>query len=171
MLVLSIKAMQMDCLLVCTTDRSEGSIGFYDPHGDGVGDIAPLCHLYKTQIRQLARALGVADEILSQSSSGDLAAGLPNETAIGLRYEELDRILAGFSLGLMDEEIAAEVGLRGSMVKTIRSACLLADERRLHAIPPASKSNNDCLGLGNYFFFSLFSLFPNFPGHETTQFS
>ena len=30
-LALSIKAMQMDCLLVCTTDRSEWSVGFYDP--------------------------------------------------------------------------------------------------------------------------------------------
>lgn len=129
-LVLSIRAMQMDCLLVCTTDRSEWSIGFYDPHGDGVGDIAPLCHLYKTQIRELARALGVAAEILEQPSSGDLAAGLPNEIAIGLRYEQLDRVLAGLSLGMGDEEVAAETGLPRSAVKTIRAACKLADERR-----------------------------------------
>lgn len=130
MLVLSLKAMQMDCLLICTTDRSEFSIGFYDPHGDGVGDIAPLCHLYKTQIRELARELGVAEAILKQPSSGDLAAGLPNETAIGLQYEQLDRVLVGLSLGMVDEEIAAGAGVQRSMVKAIRSACQLADERR-----------------------------------------
>jgi NAD+ synthase len=129
-LALSIKAMQMDCLLVCTTDRSEWSVGFYDPHGDGAGDLAPLCHLYKTQIRELARALGVAEEILRQPSSGDLAGGLPNETAIGLPYEQLDRVLAGLSLGMADDAVAAEAGVGRSMVKAIRSACRLADERR-----------------------------------------
>ena len=139
MLVLSLKAMQLDCVLVCTTDRSEWSIGFYDPHGDGVGDIAPLCHLYKTQIRELARALGVADEIIKQPSSGDLAGGLPNETAIGLRYEQLDRVLVGLSLGIGDQEIAAVAGVQRSMVKAIRSACKLADQRR--GTPVGSDNN------------------------------
>jgi NAD+ synthase len=130
MLVLSLKAIQNDCLMICTTDRSEWAVGFYDPHGDGVGDIAPLRHLYKTQIRELARALGVPEEIVLQPSSGDLGAGLPNETAIGLPYEKLDRILVGLSMEMKDEEIAASVGVRKKMVKAIRSACIVADERR-----------------------------------------
>jgi len=130
MLALSLRAMQLDCLLLCTTDRSEWSIGFYDPHGDGVGDIAPLRHLYKTQIRELARALGVPEEILGQPASGDLAAGLPNETAIGLRYEQLDRVLVGLALGMEDGEVAVGAGVRRSMVKAIRAACRQADERR-----------------------------------------
>lgn len=130
MLVLSFEAMRADCLLICTTDRSEMSVGFYDPHGDGVGDIAPLCHLYKTQIRILARSLGVPDVILDQPSSGDLAAGLPNEVAIGMQYEQLDRVLAGLSLGMADEEVSAGSGVTRSKVKAIRSACRIADERR-----------------------------------------
>lgn len=130
MMVLSQRAMQMDCLLVCTTDRSEYSVGFYDPHGDGVGDVAPLVHLYKTQIRKLARALGVPEVILQQPSSGDLAAGLPNETVIGMKYEQLDRVLEGFALGMTDKEIAEGVGEKTSLVKWLRSTCRLADERR-----------------------------------------
>ena len=130
MLLLSTLAMQRDCLLICTTDRSEWSIGFYDPHGDGVGDIAPLRHLYKTQIRELAMSLGVPEEIVRQPSSGDLAAGLPNETAMGLSYEKLDRVLAGLNLGLGDEKIAMQAGVKRTVVKAIRAACSLADERR-----------------------------------------
>lgn len=130
MLVLSIKAAQLDCLEICTTDRSEMAIGFYDPHGDGVGDIAPLCHLYKTQIRRLAVELRVPEEILSQPSSGDLAAGLPNETAIGLQYEELDRVLSGIALGLKEDEIAAGAGVKLQTIKEIQSACKAADRRR-----------------------------------------
>lgn len=141
MLLLSLKAMQLDCLLVCTTDRSEYAVGFYDPHGDGVGDIAPLIHLYKTQIRALARELGVPEEILAQPSSGDLAAGLPNETAIGLSYDQLDRVLAGLSLDMADSALAAAAGVRRSMVKAVRRSCQLADERRampvrLEHLPP-----------------------------------
>lgn len=130
MLVLSLKAIQNDSLMICTTDRSEWVVGFYDPHGDGVGDIAPLRHLYKTQIRELARALTVPAEIVQQPSSGDLGAGLPNETAIGLPYEKLDRILVGLSMEMKDEEIATSVGVRKKMVRAIRSACAVADERR-----------------------------------------
>lgn len=130
MLVLSIRAMQLDCLQICTTDRSEWAVGFYDIHGDGVGDIAPLQHLYKTQVRRVAQALGVPEEILKQPSSGDLAAGLPNESAIGLSYEQLDSILAGLSLELREDEIAAQAGVKPAMVKAVRSACRVADERR-----------------------------------------
>jgi NAD+ synthase len=130
MLVLSLEAMKLDCLQICTTDRSEMAVGFYDPHGDGVGDIAPLCHLYKSQIRRLARELGVPDGVLNQPSSGDLAAGLPNETVIGLRYEELDRLLSGLSMEMTDEEISAGAGVKRSMVKAIRTACRVARERR-----------------------------------------
>lgn len=141
MLLLSLKAMQLDCLLICTTDRSEYAVGFYDPHGDGVGDIAPLIHLYKTQIRELARSLGVPAEILAQPSSGDLAAGLPNETAIGLSYEQLDRTLAALALGLDDPAAAAAAGLPRAVVAGVRRSCRLADSRRampvrLEPLPP-----------------------------------
>jgi NAD+ synthase len=129
-LMLSTRAMELDCLLICTSDRSEWSVGFYDPHGDGVGDIAPLLHLYKTQIRALARALDVPEEIIQTPPSGDLAAGLPNEVPIGLPYEQLDLVLEGFALGMADAKIASGTGVRRSVVKSIRSACQVAEERR-----------------------------------------
>lgn len=130
MLALSLRAARLDSLLICTTDRSEYSIGFYDPHGDGAGDLALLRHLYKTQIRELARVLGVPEAILRQPSSGDLAAGLPNETAIGMRYEVLDRVLAGLSLGMSDEAIARQAEVHAHLVAAVRSACALAEVRR-----------------------------------------
>lgn len=130
MLVLSTQAALFDSLLVCTTDRSEWTVGFYDPLGDGAGDIAPLRHLYKTQIRVLARALGVPEEIVNQPSSGDLAAGLPNEVAMGVTYSQLDHVLAGLNLGLGESEIARQAGVNLSMVRGIRASCELADQRR-----------------------------------------
>lgn len=130
MLVLSTTAMERDCLQICTADHSEWSIGFYDPHGDGVGDLAPLCHLYKTQIRTLAQALSIPEEIIHHPSSGDLAAGLPNETVIGLPYEQLDQVLVAFSLGMDDARAAAASGVKRSMVSAVRCACQVAEQRR-----------------------------------------
>ncbi len=141
MVALSLRAMRQDNLLICTTDRSEWTIGFYDPHGDGVGDLALLRHLYKTQIREVARALGVPDEIIAQPSSGDLAAALPNETAIGMSYEVLDRLLAGLSLGMNDDAIARQAEVGPALVAAVRSACALAEARRGFpvALEPAGK--------------------------------
>lgn len=130
MLVLSAQAALFDCLLVCTTDRSEWSVGFYDPLGDGAGDIAPLRHLYKTQIKVLAQALGVPEEIVTQPSSGDLAAGLPNEAAMGVTYGQLDHVLTGLNLGMADAEIARQAGVSRAMVRGISASCELADQRR-----------------------------------------
>ncbi|GAP15913.1 NAD synthase [Longilinea arvoryzae] len=130
MLALSLRAARQDCLLVCTTDRSEWSIGFYDPHGDGVGDLALLSHLFKTQIRALGRELGLPESIITQPSSGDLAAGLPNEEAIGMSYELLDHLLVGLSLGMSDEAIALHADASPRLAATVRSACALADARR-----------------------------------------
>lgn len=122
MLLLYYYAFLNDCLVVGTTDKSEWSIGFYDKYGDGASDIALLRHLYKTQVRELARYLDVPSQIINKSSSGDLAAGLPNEALIGLSYEQLDAVLWGIEHGLSAEEIIAQVGVTATAIAAIHKA-------------------------------------------------
>lgn len=130
MLLLSHYASLNDCLVVGTTDKSEWSIGFYDPQGDGAGDLALLRHLYKTQIRGLARYLGVPEAILSKPSSGDLAAGLPNETVIGLTYEQLDVILYGLELGYTAGQLARQLPVSRAVVDAVQEAMQAANARQ-----------------------------------------
>jgi len=118
-----------DYLVVGTTDRSEWSIGFYDKYGDAASDISLLRHLYKTQIRALARYLGVPEPIISKPSSGDLAAGLPNEVVIGLTYEQLDATLYGLEQELPEDSIAAQVGVSRKAVQAVRQAMQVAQVR------------------------------------------
>jgi len=122
MLILYYYAALHDSLVVGTTDKSEWSIGFYDKYGDGASDIALLKHLYKTQIRELARYLGLPEPIISKPSSGDLAAGLPNEVVIGLSYEQLDAILYGLEQGLSEQEIAAQLGVGQKAIRAVQQA-------------------------------------------------
>jgi NAD+ synthase len=126
MVTLYFYAMINNCLVVGTTDRSEWSVGFYDPYGDGASDVQLLRHLYKTQIRELAKYLGVPAWIVNKPSSGDLAAGLPNESAIGLTYEQLDAILWGMNHGLTEKEIVAQTSVTLSAIASVQKAISLA---------------------------------------------
>ena len=63
---------EMKNFMVCgTTNRSETLQGFFVKYGDGGVDIEPLAHLYKTQVYQLSRHLGVIQEIIDRPPSPD----------------------------------------------------------------------------------------------------
>ena len=126
MVTLYFHAMVNNCLVVGTTDRSEWSVSFYDPYGDGASDVQLLRHLYKTQIRELAKYLGVPSRIVNKPSSGDLAAGLPNESAIGLTYEQLDSILWGMNHGLTEKEIVIQTSVTPADIGAVKKAISLA---------------------------------------------
>lgn len=130
MLLLYHYAALNDCLVVGTTDKSEWSIGFYDPYGDGASDLTLLRHLYKTQIRELARYLGVPEVILNKPSSGDLAAGLPNEAVIGLTYEELDAILYGLEQGYSPGQLMRQLAVSRSAIVAVQEAMQAANARQ-----------------------------------------
>ncbi|OPY25888.1 MAG: putative NH(3)-dependent NAD(+) synthetase [Methanocella sp. PtaU1.Bin125] len=123
MIELYFHATLKNCLVAGTTDLSEWRIGFYDRYGDAACDITLLRHLYKTQIRALARHIGVPDYITDKPSSGDLFGdGLPNEALIGLSYEALDRILCGIDRGYKDSDLARAVGVTVDMVGVVKTA-------------------------------------------------
>jgi NAD+ synthase len=80
-------------LVVGTGNKSELMLGYFTKYGDGGVDILPLGDLYKTQVRELARYLGVPEKILNKPPSAGLWEGQTDEGEIGLSYEEVDRIL------------------------------------------------------------------------------
>jgi len=85
--------------LVCgTTNKSEADQGFFIKFGDGGVDIEPIAHLYKTQVFQLARYLGVIGEIINRAPSPDTYS-LPvsdEEFYFCLPYQMLDLILYAY---------------------------------------------------------------------------
>ena len=109
-------------LLVGTDDNSELTMGVYDRYGDGACDISIMSHLYKTQIKKLAKHIGVPDHIVNKPSSADLFGdSMPNETLIGLSYPKLDDILVGIrKSGLNDDEIARRAGVKPAVVQSVR---------------------------------------------------
>lgn len=75
-----------------TLNKTELALGWYDLFGDGAGDIAPIQHLWKFEVFQLARRLGVPDFVLERApGSGNYP--LTDEEELGFGLVEADRIL------------------------------------------------------------------------------
>ncbi|MFL5757866.1 MAG: NAD+ synthase [Chloroflexota bacterium] len=80
-------------LVVGTGNKTETLIGYTTVYGDNACAFNPIGDLYKSQVRQLAIALGMPDAIVRKAPSADLWPGQTDETEGGFTYEELDRIL------------------------------------------------------------------------------
>jgi len=87
------------------TNLSERLIGFYVKYGDDVCDVAPIAHLYKTEVRQLSEYLSVPEDIRNRPPSPDLIPGITDEYSLGVNYETLDQILAGLEEGKTAEDL------------------------------------------------------------------
>ena len=77
--------------LVCGSgNRSELAIGYFTKHGDGGVDFLPLGNLLKSQVRKLARDLGIPQRIIDKPPSAGLWPGQTDEAEMGITYQQLD---------------------------------------------------------------------------------
>ncbi|NWF71018.1 MAG: NAD+ synthase [Chloroflexi bacterium] len=97
-------------LVVGTSNKTEFLLGYSTIYGDSGVALQPIGDLYKTQVRELARALQVPDPIIAKPPSADLWVGQTDEGELGFTYEEVDQAL----YLLVDERYtAAEVVAEG----------------------------------------------------------
>ncbi|MEX1248747.1 MAG: NAD+ synthase [Anaerolineales bacterium] len=80
-------------LVIGTSNKSEILLGYTTLYGDSAAAINPNGDLYKTQLRQLARAVGVPKVIVDKTPSADLWVGQTSEGELGFTYEEVDKLL------------------------------------------------------------------------------
>ena len=122
-------------LVAGTSDRSEILLGYFTKYGDGASDMIPIGDLYKTQVRYLAREIGVPDEIVRKPSSPGLWVGQTAEGEIGLSYDLIDRILeAYFDLRIPEAEIPEKLGIDEVAVKKVIEMSKRSAHKR--AMPP-----------------------------------
>lgn len=95
MTILYAYANKNNALVLGTSDKSELALGFFTKWGDGGADILPIADLYKTEVRALARYLGLQTRIVTKPSSPNLQVGQTAEDEIGMTYEETDMMLSG----------------------------------------------------------------------------
>jgi NAD+ synthase len=86
-------------LVAGTGNKSELAVGYFTKYGDGGVDVEPLGELYKAQVRQLARELGVPQPIIDRPPSAGLWEGQTDEAEMGITYDALDTTLAAIESG------------------------------------------------------------------------
>lgn len=80
-------------LVLGSGNRTELMVGYFTKYGDGSADLLPLGDLYKTEVWELARDLGVPEAVVERTPSGGLWPGQTDEGELGITYPELDRVL------------------------------------------------------------------------------
>ncbi len=86
-------ANSLNYLVVGTGNRSELTIGYFTKYGDGGVDLLPIAGLVKSQVRALARELGVPEAVIEKPPSAGLWLGQTDEGEMGFTYADLERYL------------------------------------------------------------------------------
>jgi NAD+ synthase len=108
-------------LVLGTSNKTEFLLGYGTLFGDMASAINPLGDLYKTQVWQLAAALGVPDRIVGKKPTADLWSGQTDEGELGFSYAEVDRLLyAMIDERRSDEELGA-MGFDARFVRTVQT--------------------------------------------------
>jgi NAD+ synthase len=104
-----------------TPNKNEHDLGFFVKFGDGGYDFAPIRHLFKTQVFQLAEYLGVPEQIRNRPPTTDTypGGGTQEEFFYRLPYPILDTIWHGYELGVPAEGIAAALDLTAAQVQRV----------------------------------------------------
>jgi len=136
MITLYHRAKTEGAIVVGTTNRSELLMGYMTKFGDGAEDVMPMCRIYKTQVWELARIIGVPDEIVNKVPTAGLWEGQSDEEEMGITYHDLDLVLNAIEQGASDKE-AAELGnVTVEKVQEIRGQIRRMMHKRLPARTP-----------------------------------
>jgi NAD+ synthase len=94
MTVIFDQAKKRHALVLGTENKSEHILGYFTRFGDEASDVEPLLGLYKTQVYELAKNLGVTETILGKPPSAELWFDQTDEGEFGFTYKEADEILS-----------------------------------------------------------------------------
>lgn len=104
-----------------TPNKNERDLGFFVKYGDGGYDFAPIAHLYKTQVYQIAACLDIPQGILDRTPTTDTypGGGSQEEFFYRLPFDILDTVWYGMENGYSSTEIAGGVDLTPEQVDHI----------------------------------------------------
>ena len=112
---------RLNYAVVGTPNRLEYDQGFFVKNGDGSADLKPIAHLYKSQVYELGRYLGLPEGICDASPTTDTYS-LPqgqDEFYFVLPHDRMDIILCGLNRGKSAGEVAREAGLSADQVDRV----------------------------------------------------
>ncbi|HUV89663.1 MAG TPA: quinolinate synthase NadA [Anaerolineae bacterium] len=121
-------------LVLGAGNKSEVMVGYTTKWGDSGVDLLPLGDLYKTQVWELARELGVPPEVVERPPTAGLWPGQTDEGEMGITYAELDRTLAAIEAGDTS-------GIELATLEKVQH--MIARSAHKRALPPVFRANGE----------------------------
>ena len=136
MMVLYAHAQQLGRLVLGTGNKSELLTGYFTKWGDGAADVYPLGDLYKTDVWALARDLQLPPEVVEKAPSAGLFPGQTDEGELGIRYPDLDRVLAEMEAGHDVATVARRAGVALDLAMLVERRILASAHKRNPLVIP-----------------------------------
>lgn len=144
MIVLYDQSEAYKALAVGTSNKTEILLGYSTIYGDSACAINPIGDLYKTQVRELSRAMNIPAPIIDKPPSADLWADQTDEKELGFTYEEVDRLLYLLVDQRYSPQEAVEAGFNEKFVNTVTARIRRNQFKRMQ--PPIAKVSNRTIG-------------------------
>jgi len=131
MIVLYDRSHSRKALVIGTSNKTESLLGYSTLYGDSASAINPIGDLYKTQVRQLSKELGIPQSILEKAPSADLWSGQTDEQEMGLSYDEADTLLYYLvDLRESEEELIAR-GFKKELITKVKGMIRRSQFKRM----------------------------------------
>jgi len=124
-------------LVVGTGNKTESLIGYSTLFGDSACAFNPIGDLYKSQVRQVAAAIGVPEEIIRKAPSADLWPGQTDEVEAGFTYPELDRLLFWMIDKRRTDDELLSMGFAPAAIARVKNMVAVSEFKR--QVPPVAK--------------------------------
>lgn len=132
-------------IVLGTSNKSEMLVGYTTWWGDMAAGCYPIGDLYKTQVRALAKYVGVPDIIISKPPTADLWSGQTDEGEIGITYEKLDKMLVLMVEGEKTDQQIIEQGF--TMEEVLRARKMVYKAHFKRVMPPVCKVSSRTIGI------------------------
>jgi len=116
MIILFDRSSAIPALVLGTGNKTEALLGYTTLHGDDACGLNPLAELYKTEVWELAKILGLPERVIAKAPSADLWPTQTDEGELGIRYLEADRILYDFAELWLDRDSLVAAGHDSAVV-------------------------------------------------------
>jgi NAD+ synthase len=144
MIVLYDQSEEFHGLVVGTGNKTEILLGYTTLFGDAACAINPIGDLYKTQVRQLSRSMGIPESILEKAPTADLWSGQTDEGELGFTYAEVDQLLYLLVDQRYSPQDCVEAGFKPDFVNQVVRRVQRNHFKRI--LPPIAKLTNRTVG-------------------------
>lgn len=144
MIVLYDQSEVFKALPVGTSNKTEILLGYSTMYGDSASAMNPIGDLYKTQVRQLSRAMNIPAPIIDKAPSADLWENQTDEKELGFTYEEVDKLLYLLVDQRYSPQEAIDAGFDEKFVNVVTARIRRNQFKRMQ--PPIAKVSNRTIG-------------------------